>query len=76
MIKDMSKMSRDVIFSGKKGPAGRQTTSSRACDQAQTIQSFQNIDLLPLTASRYKYFVYFLLLTARRYRAAFNSDGF
>ena len=52
MIKDMSTISRDVIFSGKKAPAGRSTTSPRACNQAQTIQSCQNINLLPLTASR------------------------
>ena len=52
IIKDMSKIARDVISSGKKAPAGRSTTSSRACNQAQTIESCQNIDLLSLTASR------------------------
>ena len=63
----MLKISRDVIFSGKKAPAGRSTTSSRACNQAQTIQSCQSINLLPLTASRLKYLTYFLPLTAGPY---------
>ena len=54
-------------FCGKKTPAGRSTTSSRACNQAQTIQSCKNIDLLPLTASRQEYLIYFyILLTANR----------
>ena len=45
----MSKISRDVIFSGKKAPAGRSTTSPRASNQGQAInlidkvKSFHNL---------------------------------
>ena len=67
MIKYMSTISKDVTFFGKKKPVGRSTTSSRACNQAQTIQSCQHINLLPLTASRQEYFTYLLPLTASPY---------
>ena len=49
-LKYMSKNSKDVIFAEKQAAAGRSTTSSRARNQAQTIQSYQNMHLLPLAA--------------------------
>jgi hypothetical protein len=51
-------------FLRNKAPAGRSTTLSLACNQAQTIQSCQNIHLLPLSASRQEYLIYFLPPTA------------
>ena len=63
----MSNKSRDVIFSGNKNPAVRSTTSSRACNQAQTIPSYENIHLLPLTASHQEYLTFTLPLPASPY---------
>ena len=66
-MKCKSKISKDIDFQATQILVGRRTTSSGACNQAETIKSYQHIHLLLLTASHEEYSKYFLPLTVSCY---------